>query len=307
MPFKGNADRRHHIAQQRRRVTNRQEYAAALRRRGSLTVWFTDAAIAAWRAVPRVTPGGQPHYSPLAITTGLTLRAVLRLALRQSEGLIGSILSFARSRSCRSRPFDREPAGRDTGGAAAAASGNRAAAFVGGQHGSEAMRRWRVADREARHEEAPVLAEAAHRRGGRHRPDRRGGGDDQRHRRRLAGRPAARPADGPGCVVHRRWGVRSRRRLRCRRRAPSRGCGRGTTAFDGGAERDGRHCPDAPRPASPEDRRARAQGLAEGGWIQSSRVGGGGDQPLQTGDRRRPAVPHPRRGRQPSWPSPSTP
>jgi hypothetical protein len=29
------------------------------------------------------------HYSDLAIETALTLRAVFRLALRQSEGLIG--------------------------------------------------------------------------------------------------------------------------------------------------------------------------------------------------------------------------
>ena len=92
MPFKANADRRHHIAKQRRRVTNWQEYDAALRRRGSLTVWFTDAAIAAWRAEPRVTPGGQASYSSLAIMTALTLRAVFRLALRQTEGLIGSII-----------------------------------------------------------------------------------------------------------------------------------------------------------------------------------------------------------------------
>jgi Transposase DDE domain len=42
--------------------------------------------------VPRTTPGGQPHYSALAILTALTLRAVFRLALRQTEGLIGSIL-----------------------------------------------------------------------------------------------------------------------------------------------------------------------------------------------------------------------
>jgi hypothetical protein len=57
-----------------------------------LTVWFTEAAIAAWRAAPRTTRGGQPWYSPLAILTALTLRAVFRLALRQTEGLIGSIL-----------------------------------------------------------------------------------------------------------------------------------------------------------------------------------------------------------------------
>jgi hypothetical protein len=57
-------------------------------------IWFTEAAIAAWRAEPRTTPGGQPHYSALAIVTALTLRAVFRLALRQTEGLIGSILQL---------------------------------------------------------------------------------------------------------------------------------------------------------------------------------------------------------------------
>src|SRR3954469_20075037 len=92
MPFKANADRRHHIPKQRRRVTNWAEYDAALRQRGSLTVWFTDEAVAAWEAEPRTTPGGQPHYSSLAITTALTLKAVFRLALRQTEGLIGSII-----------------------------------------------------------------------------------------------------------------------------------------------------------------------------------------------------------------------
>ena len=92
MPFKVNADRRHHIPRQQDRVTNWSEYDAGLRQRGSLTVWFSDEAIAAWRAKPRTTRGGQPHYSALAITTALTLRVVFRLALRQTEGLIGSII-----------------------------------------------------------------------------------------------------------------------------------------------------------------------------------------------------------------------
>src|SRR3954453_6423775 len=92
MPFKANAPRRHHIPKQRRRVTNWAEYDAALRQRGSLTVWFTEEAVAAWEAEPRTTPGGQPHYADLAITTALTLKAVFRLALRQTEGLIGSII-----------------------------------------------------------------------------------------------------------------------------------------------------------------------------------------------------------------------
>ena len=46
MPHKYNADRRHHIPRPKRRVTNWTEYNEALRQRGSLTVWFTDEAIA---------------------------------------------------------------------------------------------------------------------------------------------------------------------------------------------------------------------------------------------------------------------
>lgn len=92
MPFKARAKCRHHIPKQKRRVTNLSAYEASLRQRGRLTVWFTDAAIAGWRAEFRTTRGGQVWYSPLAILTALTLRAVFRLALRQTEGLIGSII-----------------------------------------------------------------------------------------------------------------------------------------------------------------------------------------------------------------------
>jgi hypothetical protein len=94
VPFKLHAEHRHHIPKRRYRVTNWPDYDAALRQRGSLTLWFTDEAIAAWRAEPRTTPGGQPHYSALANTTALTMRAVVRLALRQTEGLIGSVIAL---------------------------------------------------------------------------------------------------------------------------------------------------------------------------------------------------------------------
>src|SRR5690242_3999315 len=94
VPFKLNRDRRHHIPRQRHKVANWREYDASLRQRGSLTVWFTDEAVAAWAAEPRTTRGGQPWYSALAILTALTLRAVFRLAFRQTEGLIGSIIGL---------------------------------------------------------------------------------------------------------------------------------------------------------------------------------------------------------------------
>src|SRR3954470_13569935 len=82
------------LLKQKHKVTNWRDYDAALRQRDSLTVWFSEEAIAAWRAEPRPTRGGQASYSPLAITTALTLRAVFRLALRQTEGLIGSLIGL---------------------------------------------------------------------------------------------------------------------------------------------------------------------------------------------------------------------
>ena len=92
LPFKLNQAGRRHIPRQKHKVTNWPAYDASLRQRGSLTVWFTDEAIAAWTAEPRTTRGGQPWYSALAILTALTLRAVFRLAYRQTEGLIGSVI-----------------------------------------------------------------------------------------------------------------------------------------------------------------------------------------------------------------------
>src|SRR5215204_2314348 len=94
VPFKLNQDCRHHIPRQQRKVTNWPAYDASLRQRGSLTVWFTEEAVDAWAAEPRTTRGGQPWYSELAILTALTLRAVFRLAFRQTEGLIGSLIGL---------------------------------------------------------------------------------------------------------------------------------------------------------------------------------------------------------------------
>jgi hypothetical protein len=58
MPHKFNADRRDKILKQKRRVTNWAAYNESLRRRGYLTVWFSEEALALWAAAPRTTPGG---------------------------------------------------------------------------------------------------------------------------------------------------------------------------------------------------------------------------------------------------------
>jgi hypothetical protein len=96
MPFKHNASRRHHIPTARYRIRNWAAYEAGLKRRGDLTLWIDEAAIAGWRAEPRTTPGGQRVYSDLAIRVVLTLRTVFRLALRQAEGFACSVLRLLR-------------------------------------------------------------------------------------------------------------------------------------------------------------------------------------------------------------------
>jgi hypothetical protein len=94
MPFKPNQDCRHHIPRQRHKVTNWPVYEASLRQRGSPPIGSTGEAVAGWQVEPRTARGGQPWYSPPAILTALTLRAVFRLAYRQAEGLIRSVIGL---------------------------------------------------------------------------------------------------------------------------------------------------------------------------------------------------------------------
>lgn len=54
----------------------------------------TPEAIDCWAAEPRTTRGGQSSYSDLAIETSLMLRLVFRQPLRQTEGLMASILEL---------------------------------------------------------------------------------------------------------------------------------------------------------------------------------------------------------------------
>src|SRR4051794_17135786 len=53
MPFKHNAARRHRIPKTRYRVQNWPAYEAGLKRRGDLTLWLDEAALAKWQAPRR--------------------------------------------------------------------------------------------------------------------------------------------------------------------------------------------------------------------------------------------------------------
>jgi Transposase DDE domain len=94
MPYPVNAARRYPFPKARYRVKNWREYDQALQNRGSLTVWVTPEAIAAWQAPPTGRRGRSPFYSNLAIETGHLLRLAFGRPWRQTEGLLRSITTL---------------------------------------------------------------------------------------------------------------------------------------------------------------------------------------------------------------------
>ena len=98
-----------HAKQKKYHVRNWAEYNEGLRRRGDLTVWFDEEAIANWKADKTGKPGGQRVYSDMAIETGLVVRMVYKLAYRQTEGFSHSIASLLALDRLASRARYRDP------------------------------------------------------------------------------------------------------------------------------------------------------------------------------------------------------
>jgi hypothetical protein len=75
-----------------RTIENRyQNDEAGPRRRGSLAVWIEDTALECWQTCG---PGVQPCYSDAAVQASLMLRTAFKLPLRQTEGLLASVLTL---------------------------------------------------------------------------------------------------------------------------------------------------------------------------------------------------------------------
>ncbi len=66
-------------------------YEAGLRRRGSLTLWIEDDALEHWQ---RCGQGGQARYTDATIQINLMVDTAFKLPLRQTEGLMASILTL---------------------------------------------------------------------------------------------------------------------------------------------------------------------------------------------------------------------
>ena len=72
------------------RTRNWPTYNEALKRRGSLTIWFDPDM--AWDALPTGKRGRQPIYSDAAVQTCLTMKVLFGMALRQTTGFVESLL-----------------------------------------------------------------------------------------------------------------------------------------------------------------------------------------------------------------------
>ena len=92
MPNKHNDKYRHKFKKTTYKVNNWAIYNDALRRRGDITVWFTEEAIQSWTSGSTGKKGRPQKYSNLAIETCLFLRLVCSLPLRQTEGFARSLV-----------------------------------------------------------------------------------------------------------------------------------------------------------------------------------------------------------------------
>src|SRR5262245_4198673 len=77
------------------RIRNWNEYNAALKKRGSLTVWVSSDAVENW-TTDELTgePGASPTYTDLAIETMATIQAIYGLAGRQTQGFLQSVFEL---------------------------------------------------------------------------------------------------------------------------------------------------------------------------------------------------------------------
>ena len=78
------------------RIRNWNNYNKALVNRGSLTLWIDEQTISAWKNFHRSGKRGAPRlYSDMAILSMITLMEVYHLPLRQTQGLMLSIVAMA--------------------------------------------------------------------------------------------------------------------------------------------------------------------------------------------------------------------
>ena len=77
------------------RVKNWAKYNRALVNRGNLTVWISDEALENWNNPDPTAKRGRPFiYDDLAINCALTVRSLMKLPLRQTQGFLEGLFKM---------------------------------------------------------------------------------------------------------------------------------------------------------------------------------------------------------------------
>ncbi len=100
MPYKHSESRSHKFTKPKYKVTNWAQYNDALRRRGDMTIGFTEAAISQWRPAKTGARGRPQEYSDHAIETAVLIQQVFHLPLRQTEGFMNSMTRLMNAGIC---------------------------------------------------------------------------------------------------------------------------------------------------------------------------------------------------------------
>src|SRR3546814_18431303 len=89
----GYTSRSSKLTRARYRTTNWSSYNAALRKRGSLLIWLDNEM--AWFAPHEGRPGRPSVFSNAAIQFCLSIKVLFKLPLRQTSGMVASLLQMA--------------------------------------------------------------------------------------------------------------------------------------------------------------------------------------------------------------------
>ena len=81
-------------AKDKYKILNWKEYNESLKNRGKITLWISKEAINSWAYTGTRERGGKIGYSDLAIKTCLTIKQVIHLKLRQTEGFVNSLFEI---------------------------------------------------------------------------------------------------------------------------------------------------------------------------------------------------------------------
>jgi hypothetical protein len=95
MPYKLRQNQNHKFKKATYKIKNWPEYNAALEKRGSVKLWFSDEVIKSWYAnkIKNKDRGRQNKYSDLAIQAALCIKVQFKLTYRSVTGFLNSLIN----------------------------------------------------------------------------------------------------------------------------------------------------------------------------------------------------------------------